>query len=58
MSQSCRFPLAPDDAESPDGFHRTYVGSVERGERDISLDAVYALADALGVPAHALLTPP
>jgi transcriptional regulator with XRE-family HTH domain len=36
------------------GLHRTYVGSVERGERNISLDNIYALAAALGVPASSL----
>jgi len=34
---------------------RTYVGSVERGERNISLDNIYRLADALAIPARDLL---
>jgi transcriptional regulator with XRE-family HTH domain len=37
------------------GLHRTYVGSVERGERNVTLSNIYALADALGVPAQELL---
>ena len=37
------------------GLHRTYVGSVERGERNIGIDNLYALADALGVSPRDML---
>lgn len=37
------------------GVHRTYMGSVERGERNVSLDNIYRFADALGVDAGELL---
>ncbi|GJF01698.1 helix-turn-helix domain-containing protein [Pseudonocardia sp. D17] len=36
------------------GIHRTYVGSVERGERNVALDNIHALADALGVSVREL----
>jgi transcriptional regulator with XRE-family HTH domain len=37
------------------GLHRTYVGSVERCERNVSIDNIAKLADAFGVPASRLL---
>lgn len=38
------------------GLHRTYVGSVERGERNITLSSLEVLAAALGVSVSELLT--
>ena len=37
------------------GVHRTYVGGVERGERNISLKNIFCFARALGVPPSKLI---
>lgn len=37
------------------GLHRTYIGSVERCERNISIDNVQRIAMALEVAPHDLL---
>jgi len=38
------------------GLHRTYVSSVERRERNISIDNIERLARALGLPVADLLS--
>lgn len=38
-------------------LHRTYIGQVERGERNISIDNMERLADAVGIPLWEMLAP-
>jgi transcriptional regulator with XRE-family HTH domain len=39
------------------GLHRTYVGAIERGERNVSIDNIERLAVALDVDVVDLLAP-
>lgn len=38
------------------GLHRTYIGSVERRERNVTLSTLEVLSEALGVSIQELLT--
>jgi len=38
------------------GLHRTYIGSAERGERNVSLLNILKIANALGIDASDLLS--
>ncbi|CPR96163.1 helix-turn-helix domain-containing protein [Mycobacteroides abscessus] len=40
------------------GFHRTYMGAVERGERNLTLQTVEKIADFLKIDPLALLSEP
>jgi transcriptional regulator with XRE-family HTH domain len=40
------------------GIHRTYIGGIERGERNVTLDTVARIAAAFGVDPADLLREP
>jgi transcriptional regulator with XRE-family HTH domain len=52
-----RMQLSQEGLAERCGLHRTYVGSVERGERNVTLSSLEVLARALGVSVPELLTP-
>ena len=51
-----RLGLSQDEFADKCGLHRTYVGSVERGERNVTLATLELLASAVGTTVPTLLT--
>lgn len=48
--------LSQEELADMCNLHRTYVGSVERGERNVTLSTLEVIASALGVSVPKLLT--
>jgi transcriptional regulator with XRE-family HTH domain len=47
--------ISQEDLAEKAGLHRTYIGSVERGERNVSIDNMERLAVAVGSNIEQLL---
>lgn len=47
--------LSQEELATRCGLHRTYVGAIERGERNVTLQALAKIAVALGVEPTDLL---
>ncbi len=53
-----RWGLSQEAFASKCGLHRTYVGSVERGERNVTLSTLELFASVMAVPVRALFSEP
>lgn len=47
--------ISQEDLATLSDLHRTYIGAIERGERNVSLNNVEKISKSLGVPIVALL---
>tara|TARA_R110002072_G_scaffold303068_1_gene492526 strand:+ start:8665 stop:8871 length:207 start_codon:yes stop_codon:yes gene_type:complete len=47
--------LSQDEVALRSGIDRSYIGRIERGEANITLEKVYLLAEVLNCKAHDLL---
>lgn len=47
--------LSQEELAALANIDRSYMGHIERGEKNVTLTKIYQIADALGVPAGTLL---
>jgi transcriptional regulator with XRE-family HTH domain len=54
-SERLKLGISQEELAFRCGLHRTYIGSIERGERNISLENIVKIAETCGIPASILL---
>ena len=54
-SQRLKKKLSQEELAAITGLHRTYIGSAERGERNISMLNLYKISSSLEISIEALL---
>ncbi len=47
--------LSQEELADRAGLHRTYISSIERGQRNVTLDNIFGLAETLGIPPSELV---
>lgn len=50
--------LSQEELADRAGLHRNYIGGIERGERNVGIKAVFALAIGLECAPYELFVPP
>lgn len=53
--QRSRLQISQEELSYLSGLHRTYISSIERGNRNVSIDAMQKISTALDVPLYKLL---
>ena len=56
MAQRRKLGISQEELADRSGLHRTYIGAIERGERNISLATLELIAKGLNVTPDQLLT--
>ena len=50
--------LSQEEIATRSGLHVTYISSIENGKRNVSIENIFSIANALGVTACALVAEP
>jgi transcriptional regulator with XRE-family HTH domain len=51
-----RLGLSQEELANCAGVHRTYIGMIERAEKNITLENIEKIADALNIPLDKLMS--